>query len=337
MHAATTAYRWHGIMEEKEQQHGETLVSPTGFRRWLEAGNDDTPPTDVRIVTSGQRRLPAHSTVLASASPVLESMLHRPRKGGSNREMEIPVLGVPCDAVHSFLRLLYSARCVTLAEEEIVGEHGMHLLVLSHAYGVGWLKRACERVLASRLTAEGVVDVLVLAQQCDAPRLHLRCMQLLGEDFAAVEQTEAWRLYMELHETIECLRHIFKDGCAALGRSGRKEERARCPNPVTCRGLRQLVRHLAACDGEKRRWCRRCKCLWQLLRLHASTCTELDDASCEVPLCMQFKRRVQRREGEEADGDDKWGMLVKKVVSARVVFHLVKKHKQPVLYPGDSN
>nr|XP_009405181.2 PREDICTED: BTB/POZ and TAZ domain-containing protein 1-like [Musa acuminata subsp. malaccensis]XP_018682977.1 PREDICTED: BTB/POZ and TAZ domain-containing protein 1-like [Musa acuminata subsp. malaccensis]XP_018682978.1 PREDICTED: BTB/POZ and TAZ domain-containing protein 1-like [Musa acuminata subsp. malaccensis] len=372
MHAATTAYHWHGIMEEEEQQHGETLVSPTGFRRWLEAGNDDTPPTDARIVTSGQRRLPAHSTVLASASPVLESMLHRPRKGGSNREMEIPVLGVPCDAVHAFLRLLYSARCVTLAEEEIVGEHGMHLMVLSHAYGVGWLKRACERVLSSRLTAEGVVDVLVLAQQCDAPRLHLRCMQLLAEDFAAVEQTEAWRflrdhdpwleldilqfledahlrrrrlgrrkaerrLYMELHETIECLHHIFKDGYAAMGHSGREEKRARCPNPVTCRGLRQLVRHLAACDSEKRRWCRRCKCLWQLLRLHASTCTELDDASCEVPLCMQFKRRVQRREGEEADGDDKWGMLVKKVVSARVVSHLVKKHKQPVLYPGDSN
>ena len=88
-------------------------------------------------------------------------------------------------------------RCVTLAEEEIVGEHGMHLMVLSHAYGVGWLKRACERVLSSRLTAEGVVDVLVLAQQCDAPRLHLRCMQLLAEDFATVEQTEAWRFLQD--------------------------------------------------------------------------------------------------------------------------------------------
>ncbi|RWW67298.1 hypothetical protein BHE74_00025268 [Ensete ventricosum] len=118
---------------------------------------------------------------------------------------------------------------------------------------------------------------------------------------------------MELHETIECLRHIFEDGCAALGRSCREEERARCTNAVTCRGLRQLVRHLAACDGQKRRWCRRCKSLWQLLRLHASTCTKLDDASC------------------------KWGILVKKVVSARVVSHLVKKQKQRVLYPGDSN
>ncbi|RWW15943.1 hypothetical protein GW17_00020197 [Ensete ventricosum] len=205
----TAAYRWRGIMKEEEQKHGDTSVLPTGFRRWLEAGNADTPPTDVQIVTSGRRRLPAHSTVLvisetpppthaASASPVLESMLHRPRKGGSNREMEIPVLGVPCDAVHAFLRLLYSARCVSPAEEEeTVGEHGMHLLVLSHAYGVGWLKRACERVLSSRLTAEGVVDVLVLAQQCDAPRLHLRCMQLLAEDFPAVEQTEAWRFLQD--------------------------------------------------------------------------------------------------------------------------------------------
>ncbi|RRT41877.1 hypothetical protein B296_00029799 [Ensete ventricosum] len=63
MHA-TAAYRWRGIMKEEEQKHGDTSVLPTGFRRWLEAGNADTPPTDVQIVTSGRRRLPAHSTVL---------------------------------------------------------------------------------------------------------------------------------------------------------------------------------------------------------------------------------------------------------------------------------
>lgn len=96
-------------------------------------------------------------------------------------------------------------RCVSATEEEMIGEHGMHLLALSHAYRVGWLKRAAERALSLRLTAEGVVDVLVLSQRCDAPRLHLRCLQLLSKDFAAVEQTEAWRFlqdhdpWLELH------------------------------------------------------------------------------------------------------------------------------------------
>lgn len=77
--------------------------------------------------------------------------------------------------------------------EEEVDKYGMHLLVLSHVYQVGQLKRACEAGLAVRLTAETVVDVLQLARQCDAPWLYLRCMKFLAKDFSSVEQTEAWQ------------------------------------------------------------------------------------------------------------------------------------------------
>ncbi|XP_064942091.1 BTB/POZ and TAZ domain-containing protein 1-like isoform X2 [Musa acuminata AAA Group] len=355
--------RWLGNMTEEDKKRGEAEI-----QRWLEVGSVEIPPADVRIVTSGGRRIPVHSTVLASASPVLESILGGPHKGRS-RGREIPILGVPCDAVQAFVHSLYFARCVSATEEEMIGEHGMHLLALSHAYRVGWLKRAAERALSLRLTAEGVVDVLVLSQRCDAPRLHLRCMQLLSKDFAAVEQTEAWRflqdhdpwlelhilqflhhahlrrrrqarrkaeqrLYAELHEAMDCLRHICADGCGEVGPSGRllpAHARPPCPNPVSCRGLRQLIRHFAACDRQKRQQhgCRRCKRLWQLLRLHASICDEVDDASCKVPLCIQFKQRMQEKEGElEEDEAERWRLLVKKVASARVMSHLAKRQSQ---------
>jgi len=76
-------------------------------------------------------------------------------------------------------------------------KHAVQVLVLAHAYQVPWLKRACEGAIGARLTADSVVDVLQLADLCDAPCLHLRCARLLAKEFAAVERTEAWRFLQE--------------------------------------------------------------------------------------------------------------------------------------------
>ncbi|RRT71983.1 hypothetical protein B296_00034955 [Ensete ventricosum] len=387
------------MMKELDHAIGED-GRPGGSIR--EMGNSRTDPSggddaDVQILTTRKRRIPAHSKVLAAASPVLESMLDRPQKRGGEGRV-IPILGVPHDAVCAFVRLLYSVRtpqfnlcrcwicrdkihhyrmCVTTAvegeEAPEVGEHGVHLLVLSHVYQVGWLKRACERALASRLTAEGVVDVLVLARRCDAPWLHLRCMRFIARDYAAVERTEAWRflqdndpwleldilqslqdahlkrrrrkrevekVYTELSEAMECLQHICAEGCTEIGPSGRgppPRDPTHCPNPATCRGLQQLIHHFAACDRKKKpppqkqqqqqQGCPRCKRLWQLLRLHSAICVHPDP--CKVPLCSQFKQKMeQTKRKEEEEEAEKWKLLVKKVASARVVSYLVKRKRQ---------
>ncbi|XP_074591966.1 BTB/POZ and TAZ domain-containing protein 1-like [Curcuma longa] len=327
----------------------------------MNSGGDDAifSPADVQILTASKRRIPADSRVLAAASPVLERMLDQKTKliDGGGRAISISILGVPHGAVDAFLRFLSSpSRCGMLeakGEEAAaeMAEHAVHLLVLSHVYQVGWLKRACERALASRLASEAVVDVLVLARRCDAPWLHLRCMKLIGKDFAAVERTEAWRflqehdpcleldilqslqdahlrqkrrrrkreeqqVYTELSEAMECLQHIYTEGCAT----------GHCPDSATCRGLRQLVSHLALCDRKKKRHsCGRCKRLWQLLRLHASICVQ--PGPCQVPLCSQFKQKMDQRNAKDEE-DEKWRLLVKKVASARIMSCLAKRKRQ---------
>uniref|UniRef100_A0A6V7QS79 BTB domain-containing protein n=1 Tax=Ananas comosus var. bracteatus TaxID=296719 RepID=A0A6V7QS79_ANACO len=232
-----------------------------GFRQWLEAGSDAIPAPDVQILTSGGRKISAHSAVLAAASP-----------GYSDP-------GSPHDAVTVFVRLIYSFGCVSLDEEEEMGRYGLHLLVLSHAYDVGWLKRACEAALALRLTAEGMVDVLLLARQCNAARLYLRCMKLLAKDFAAVKRTEAWqflqandpwleleilqflqeadlrkkrvgrklayqRVYEELGDAMECLQHMY------MGKDGSKKNHP-CSSSACYRNLQLLIQHLAVCPRRK--------------------------------------------------------------------------------------
>ncbi|CAL1390543.1 unnamed protein product [Linum trigynum] len=307
----------------------------------------DFPQPDVQILTSAGLRIPAHAAVLASASPVLESIVDSPPKHSSSSERVIPILGVPCAAVAVFVRLLYSSR---YAEDEL-GKFGIHLLALSHVYSVPTLKQRCAKAVGQNLTIDNVVDVLQLARLCDAPDLYIKCMKLVSSNFKPVEQTEGWqfmqdhdpwleleilqfidqtelrkkkarrhreeqRLYMELAEAMDCLEHICTEGCTSVGpydvEPNRKSQP--CSKFSTCQGVQLLIKHFAACKKRVNGGCSRCKRMWQLLRLHASICDQHD--SCKVPLCRQFRLKMQQ---EEKGDDTLWKLLVRKVVSARVM------------------
>ncbi|KAB8087785.1 hypothetical protein EE612_012204 [Oryza sativa] len=62
-----------------------------------------TSPADVRVVTADGSGIRAHSSVLASASPVLERMIEQAPRGGV-----VPIAGASTGAVVVFLRFLYA-------------------------------------------------------------------------------------------------------------------------------------------------------------------------------------------------------------------------------------
>ncbi|GMY15007.1 BTB/POZ and TAZ domain-containing protein 1 [Fagus crenata] len=318
------------------------------------------PEPDVHIITSDALRIPAHSSILASVSPVLENIIDRPRKHRSS-ERVIPILGVPYDAVVSFVRFLYSSR----SSEEEMEKYGIHLLALSHVYLVPQLKQSCTKVLGERLTMENVVDVLQLAKMCDAPNLSLKCMKLVANHFKAVEKTEGWKflqdhdpwleldilhfmdeaesrkkrsrrlreeqsLYLQLSEAMECLEHICTEGCTHVGPYELEptEKKGPCSKFSTCQGLQLSIRHFATCTIRVNGGCLRCKRMWQLLRLHSSICEHHD--SCRVPLCRQFKLKMQQ---ENKKDDARWKLLVRKVVSAKAISSLsLPKRKRDDLH-----
>ncbi|RWR96986.1 BTB/POZ and TAZ domain-containing protein 1-like protein [Cinnamomum micranthum f. kanehirae] len=308
--------------------------------------------SDIRILTSGGRTIPAHSSVLASASPVLEKLM------SDRPERTVPIIGVPSDAVAAFVSFIYSRRC--MGEEEMMERHGIQLLVLSHVYQVRELKRACEVGLAGKLTAENVVDVLQLARECDAPYLSIRCMKFISKDFKEVEKTEGWRflqdhdpwfelhilqfldeaeksrkrrmrnrkyqrLYLQLNEAMECLEHIFTEGCTHVGPHDMEPDKKKGPCTsfsTCCRGLQLLIRHFVTCKKKVPGGCSHCKRMWQLFRLHSSLCDQPE--SCKVPLCRQFKEKMpDERKGE----DGRWRLLVRKVESAKAISSLSKRKR----------
>ncbi|KAL0907322.1 hypothetical protein M5K25_021723 [Dendrobium thyrsiflorum] len=310
---------------------------------------------DVFIQTSTGLRIPAHSNILASMSPVLARVLNLPNKKRKSEKV-IRILGVPDEAVLALVRLLH-AGCDE-EDEEMMRRYGMHLLVLSHVYQVTWLKRACEKWIAAWLDAAAVVDVLKLARLCDAAWLGLRCLKLLKKDFAAVQKSDAWQFlqandpwlelyilefihesdlrekqsrrnmeeqktYQQLSEAMECLEHIFKEGCTDIKPDRRRRSSCSCPPLDACQPLQLLLLHFSKCDGN-RATCSRCRRIWQLLKLHSAICMAQDSSTCKVPLCRQFKYKMQKM--EEKLEERKWMVLGKKVASA-IAFSTFAKRK----------
>ncbi|KAF3781994.1 BTB/POZ and TAZ domain-containing protein 1 [Nymphaea thermarum] len=276
---------------------------------------------DVRIFTSGGPPVLAHSSILASVSPVFENYMERFRRNG--RLERIPIMGVPREPVLVFLRFAYTSRF----EEEEMKKYGFHLLVLAHAFSLPTLKRACIRALAESLTVANVVDVMQLARLCDAPHLYLKCLKLIAKDFSGVAATEGWRflqnndpwleleilqylsesesrekrrvrkreeerVYLQLSEAMEALFHICTEGCKTIGpyekdlmgsHGGSGGNDGGVCRFSTCKHVERLIRHFASCERRVRGGCSNCKRMWQLLQLHSFVCDEPE--SCRVPLC----------------------------------------------------
>ncbi|PON50569.1 Voltage dependent potassium channel [Trema orientale] len=298
---------------------------------------------DVYVITEDESYVPAHSSVLGAASPVLGNLLQQTRIKNGMRYIKIP--GVPYDAVRLFIRFLYSS-CY---EKEEMKKFVLHLLVLSHSYMVPALKRVCIYFLEQDwLTKENIVDVLQLARNCDAPRLSLHCVRRVVKDFKAISSTEGWKVmrrvnpaleqellesvveadskkeerlkkmeerkvYLQLNEAMEALLHICRDGCRTIGPRDKvlKGSQVACGFPA-CKGLETLVRHFSSCKTRVPGGCVHCKRMWQLLELHSRMCNEPD--TCKVPLCRHFKEKMQQQCKKD---ETKWKLLVSKVVAAR--------------------
>uniref|UniRef100_A0A0D9V8W2 TAZ-type domain-containing protein n=1 Tax=Leersia perrieri TaxID=77586 RepID=A0A0D9V8W2_9ORYZ len=226
------------------------------------------------------------------------------------------------------------------------------------------LKRVCINQLEkSLLSPENVVDILQLARLCDAPRLSLVCTRMIIGDFKIITQTEGWRVmrqanpsleqelleslveedakrqerarrldeykvYLQLHEAMEALVHICRDGCKTIGPRDQtlKSSQAICRFPA-CKGIELLLRHFSACKMRVPGGCASCKRIWQLLELHSRMCSTPE--ICHVPLCRHFKEKMQYLSRKE---EAKWNLLVSKVLESKgTISSISARRKFPYL------
>ncbi|XP_009759977.1 BTB/POZ and TAZ domain-containing protein 4 [Nicotiana tabacum] len=323
--------------------------TPSATKNTWDCLFDEGYRADVSINIDNGGILYAHASILGMNSPVFKSMLSLKQsraRGRCGHQRSISISGVPPEAVQVFIRFLYSSRY----EEEKMKEHGLSLLVLSHAYAVPHLKRECELQLEQRLTTENVVDIFQLALLCDASRLSLLCHRFMLKHLKPVSATEGWnamkqshpvlekqilrsvidedmrekervrknnerKIYMQLYEAMEALVHICKDGCRTIGPRDKvlKEDQEPCQY-AACKGLELLIRHFAGCKLRVPGGCIHCKRMWQVLELHSRLCANSD--VCRVPLCRNFK---QKRRKQNKKDEMKWRILVRKIARSKSI------------------
>ncbi|KAK4791329.1 hypothetical protein SAY86_031742 [Trapa natans] len=328
-------------------RHCSGMIYHTSTAPWSlwERLFDEGYKADVMICTDGAGIVYAHAGVLGMASPVIRGMIRKSTRQGCYRKISIH--GVPYNAVRVFIRFLYSSSI----EEAEMEEYALHLLVLSHVYVVPQLKRMCERRLEhGLLNWENAVDVFQLALLCDVPRLSLICHRLILANFKVVSSSDGWKamkqshpilekellesvfdeenrrkerirkrnerkIYLQLHEAMEALIHICRDGCRTIG--PHDQDFCKDQQPCSfeaCKGLELLIRHFASCKLRVPGGCVHCKRMWQLLELHSRLCS--DSSACRVPLCRNFKDRIQKQSKKD---EKKWRILVKRTLRAKSI------------------
>ncbi|CAO2172361.1 unnamed protein product [Urochloa humidicola] len=153
---------------------------------------------DLRVSTDDGTEILSHSCVLGVKSPVLRAILEDATPNHGFRCIRIS--GAPSEAVHVFVRFLYSSRF----EQEQMKKHVLHLLALSHAFSVPSLKTVCIDQLARNfLSPDNVVDMLQLAELCDAPRLSVVCTRMIIGDFKTISLTDGWKLMRRVNPSLE--------------------------------------------------------------------------------------------------------------------------------------
>ncbi|CAN8295435.1 unnamed protein product [Cochlearia groenlandica] len=298
---------------------------------------------DTWVDTDSKARFPAHSCVLAVASPVMAELLYQSMDNSGN--MYLKIRGVPYEVAYMFIRFLYSS-CY---EEEEMKTYVLHFLLLSHRYSVPSLKRVCVEVLDQGwINKENVIDVLQLARRCDASRISFVCVSMIIKDLASLSSTDGWkvmkmtdplleqelyeavieadtreqerrdkleerRMYLCLYEATEALGHIYREGCGNIGPRDKdlKGRQAMCKFSA-CKVVEDALRHVLRCKSSMRASCIRCKRMGQLHQLHACICDDSD--SCKVPLCWNLKEKLKVMSKKDKS---KWRLLAENVTAAK--------------------
>ncbi|GAB4849056.1 hypothetical protein Ancab_003870 [Ancistrocladus abbreviatus] len=340
----TTSYHHKCLVIDRSSLGRKSTVSVATRDLW-EQLFDEAYGADVVINTDSGGKIYGHASILGMASQVMKNTLKKSK--ARNQPRSFAICGVPHDAVCTFIRFLYSS-CY---DREDMEDFVLHLLVLSHVFVVPHLKRECELCLEKgQLNIENVIDIFQLALLCDAPRLSLVCHRMILSNFKAVSATEGWKamkqshpmlekdilrsiveadtrkkarqrklnerkMYLHLHEAMEALVHICRDGCRTIGPHDKvpKEDQVPC-GFAACKGLELLARHFAACKLRVSGCCGRCKRMWQLLELHSHICADSD--VCRVPLCRKFKERGGKQNKKE---EMRWKILARKILRSKSI------------------
>ena len=136
-------------------------------------------------ITCGGKEFRAHKLILASQSPVFKKMFEIDMKERRSGVIEVP--DITPAVMSDLLAYLYTGTAPhvdTLARE---------LLNAANKYELPRLLSMCETTLVSKITADSVLEVLILAELHQAKTLRKACLGFIKCNFAIICELDSWK------------------------------------------------------------------------------------------------------------------------------------------------
>jgi len=145
---------------------------------------EDAKDTDVDIIV-GTETIKAHKLILVARSTYFQNMFQSGMEESRSNEVRVP--NASPDMVREMLKFIYSG-----AAPKNILRIGTQLLPLADQYGLDKLKKMCESAVGSRISVDNVIEVLLLADLHNCPKLTKRCIPLFKANVASLKQSASW-------------------------------------------------------------------------------------------------------------------------------------------------
>ncbi|XP_065204072.1 speckle-type POZ protein-like [Planococcus citri] len=147
--------------------------------------------SDVTISVKG-KNYPAHKLILAARSSVFKAMFRNDMQ--ESQKNRIVINDIEEETFEEMLHYIYTGKVKNLEES------AFELLSVADKYDLKELKNACEGILLSKLSADNVGKILVLADMHNAEELKANALRFIKAKYSNCgnyENTEMWKILTE--------------------------------------------------------------------------------------------------------------------------------------------
>lgn len=178
------------VLEQKQENSVKMLPK---LIQDLERLLEDRQFSDVTLIVEGEK-LTAHKNVLAARSPIFYGMFAGGSETGLRKhDIEIEIDDAYYDTVKDMLKFVYTGELRELDEEA-----AKKLLVTAHKYAIEDLHTRCQETLCKFLNTGNAVEILNLADSCDAKMVKEECVNIITSDVQNIDECKLLPLRSEL-------------------------------------------------------------------------------------------------------------------------------------------
>ena len=157
---------------------------------------------DVTICFEGNQKIQCHKVVLVARSSYFRGLLQSGMI--ESRSNQITMTDISRDLFRRVLQFLYSGQV-----PDDMAAIAFDLLPFSEKYVLDEFKSACEDAIISAVSADNVIQAIVLADKHHCPNLFAHCLPVIKSNIDDLQKKEEWESLIEP----ELLQRVFVESC----------------------------------------------------------------------------------------------------------------------------